>query len=114
MGGQIGVSFLQRFISIRTTFHTSTLARSVEAGNFLTDERLRALSTGFYPGATGTEESQGQAASALAAEVGRQALTLSYMDGFLLVAWVCTGMIVLYACVKATKNYYDTKQLVLG
>jgi DHA2 family multidrug resistance protein len=114
LGGQIGASFMQRFISIRATFHSSTIARSVEAGNYLTDERLQALATGFYPGATGMEESQGRAAAALASEVSRQALTLTYMDGFLLVAWVCTGMMLLYACVKATKRYYDTKQVVMG
>jgi DHA2 family multidrug resistance protein len=110
-GGQVGVSVIQRFLAIRTTFHSSVLARSVEAGSYLTDERLQALSTGLYPGASGMEESQGRAVAALGAEVGRQAATLSYMDGFLLIAWVCVGMMLLYACIKAVKkNYFATKQ----
>ena len=41
-GGQLGISILQRFIALRTTYHESILATSVEAGGFLTDERLRA------------------------------------------------------------------------
>ena len=58
------------------------------------------------------EESQGRAVAALAGEVGRQALALTYMDGFILIAWVCAGMMLVFACLRPLKkNYYDTKQM---
>ena len=107
-GGQVGTSVIQRLIAVRTTFHSSILSRSVEAGNFLTDERLRTLSAGFA-GTSGTEESQGRAMALLVAELGQQALTLTYMDGFILIACVCTGMMLLLACMKPMKIYLDSK-----
>jgi DHA2 family multidrug resistance protein len=109
-GGQIGVSVIQRLITVRSTFHSSILGRSVEAGDFLTDERLRALSAGFA-GASGAEESQRRAVGTLVAQIRQQALTLSYMDGFILVACVCVGMMLLYACLKPTKTYFDAEQV---
>ncbi len=109
-GGQIGVSAIQRLIAVRAAFHSSILARSVEAGHFLTDERLRTL-TGAFAGASGLEESQARAVAVLGAEVSRQALTLTYQDGFILVACVCIGMLILYACLKPMKIYFDSTQL---
>ena len=50
--------------------------------------------------------------SIVGSEVGRQALTLPYMDGFILIACVCTGMMFLYACVKRMKIYYDSIEMV--
>jgi DHA2 family multidrug resistance protein len=111
-GGQIGVSVMQHLLAVRTTFHASMLGRSVEAGSFLTDERLRTLAAGFAASSAGVEESQGRAAAELGSEVGRQASTLAYMDGFILVACVCAGMMVLYACMKRMKIYYDSKEMV--
>jgi len=107
-GGQVGSSVMQRLIAVRTTFHSSILARSVEAGQFLTDERLRALSTGFAS-VSGTEESLGRATAVLVAELTRQATTLSYMDGFILIACVCTGMLLLLACMKPIRNYWGSR-----
>jgi DHA2 family multidrug resistance protein len=111
-GGQIGVSVMQRLLAVRTTFHASMLGRSVEAGSYLTDERLRTLAAGFAASSAGIEESQGRAAAVLGSEVGRQASTLAYMDGFILVACVCAGMMLLYACVKRMKIHYDSKQML--
>lgn len=111
-GGQIGVSAMQRLLAVRARFHSSIIGSTVEAGGFLTDERLRTLSTNFAASSAGMEESQGRAVAMLGSEVGRQALTLSYMDGFILVACVCTGMMFLYACVKRMKIYYDSRQMV--
>ena len=107
-GGQVGSSVMQRLITVRTTFHSNILARSVEAGQFLTDERLRALSAGFAS-VSGTEESQGRATAVLVAELTQQATTLSYMDGFILVACVCTGMMLLLACMKPIRNYWGSR-----
>jgi DHA2 family multidrug resistance protein len=109
-GGQIGASVIQRLVAVRETFHSSILGRSVEAGYFLTDERVRTLSAALA-GASGAEESQRRAVATLGGEVGRQALTLTYMDGFILVACVCTGMMLLLACMKPMKIYFDSRQL---
>jgi DHA2 family multidrug resistance protein len=113
-GGQIGVSVIQHFIKVRATFHSSILARSVEAGQFLTVERLQALSAGLAPGSSDAQEAQGSAMAALAGQLSRQALTLTYADGFVLLASLCAGLLVAYACMKPVKkNYFATKQMAL-
>ena len=57
-GGQIGVAVMTRFISVREQFHSNLLGLHVQAGSWLTDERLRMLSGGLLPGSTGPDEAQ--------------------------------------------------------
>ncbi|HET9156261.1 MAG TPA: hypothetical protein VFN91_06315, partial [Myxococcaceae bacterium] len=74
------------------------------------EERLQSFATRLLPGSSGMEEAQGRAAASLVGDLVRQAYTLTYMDGFLLIAWVCAGMTILFACMKPIKNYFDVKE----
>ena len=110
-GGQVGSTLMGRLLFVRTVFHRNALGRSVEAGAFLTEERLQAIAASLLPGSSGPEEAQGRAAIMLMRDLARQASTLAYMDGFILIAWVCVGMMVLLACMKSTRNVFSEKEV---
>jgi len=45
----------------------------------------------------------------LGGQVRQQAYTLAYMDGFMIIAWVCVGVIALIACLKPMKIFFDSQ-----
>jgi len=110
-GGELGAAFMQRLVSVREKFHSSMIGLHVEIGNWLTDERLRMLTGGLYPGSSGLEESQERAIALLSAQVKKQAYTLAYIDGFLMIAWLCVGMIILIACMKPMRIHFDSSSI---
>ena len=97
-GGEVGSGFMQHFIGLH-----------VEAGNWLTDERLRFLTGGVSSNSTGIDEAQRRSAALLGGQVRQQAYTLAYMDGFMIIAWVCVGIIVLIAFMKRTEILFDSQ-----
>jgi DHA2 family multidrug resistance protein len=107
-GGELGTAFMQRLISLREQFHSNLIGLHVDAGNWLTDERLRLLTGGVSGNSAGMDEAQRRSAALLAGQVRRQAYTLAYTDGFMIIAWVCVGMIVLIACLKQMKIFFDS------
>jgi len=107
-GGEVGTAFMQRFITLREEFHSNLIGLHVEAGNWLTDERLRMLTGGVAGNSSGVDEAQKRAAALLGGQIRQQAYTLAYMDGFMLIAWACVGMIVLIAVLKPMKIFFDS------
>ena len=91
-GGQVGVAFMTRFVSVREQFHSNLLGLNVQVGSWLTDERLRMLTGGFLPASGGPDEAQSRAIGVLSQQVKAQAYTLAISDGFILIAW----MVVVY------------------
>ena len=108
-GGELGSAFMQRFITVREQFHSNLIGLHVEVGNWLTDERLRLLTGGVSANSTGVDEAQTRSAALLAGQVRQQAYALAYTDGFMIIAWVCVGIIVLIACLKPMKMFFDTQ-----
>jgi DHA2 family multidrug resistance protein len=108
-GGELGTAFMQRFITVREQFHSNLIGLHVEAGNWLTDERLRLLTGGVSANSTGVDEAQTRSAALLAGQVRQQAYALAYTDGFMIIAWVCVGIIVLIACLKPMKMFFDSQ-----
>jgi MFS transporter, DHA2 family, multidrug resistance protein len=107
-GGEAGSAFMQHFIAVREKYHSNMIGLHVEAGNWLTDERLRLLTGGVGSNSTGMDEAQRRSAALLGGQVRQQAYTLAYMDGFMIIAWVCVGVIVLLAFMKRTKILFDS------
>jgi len=107
-GGEIGSAFMQRFISVREQFHSNLIGLHVEIGDWLTDERLRLLTGGVAGDSSGIEEAQKRAVTLLGGQVRQQAYTLAYMDGFIIIAWVCIGMIILIALLKRMNILFDS------
>src|SRR6185295_12602455 len=102
-GGEVGTAFMQRFIALREQFHSNLIGLHIEAGHWMTDERLRMLTGGVSSNSSGIDEAQKRAVVILGGQVRQQAYTLAYMDAFRLIAWVCVGMIVLIACLRQMK-----------
>lgn len=109
LGGELGTAFMQRFITLREHFHSNLIGLHVEVGNWLTDERLRLLTGGVSANSAGVDESQGRASALLGGQIRQQAYTLAYTDGFMIIAWVCVGIIVLIACLKPMKILFDSQ-----
>jgi DHA2 family multidrug resistance protein len=106
-GGEAGTALMQRLISVREQFHSNMIGLHVEAGNWLTSERLQLATQGLFPGSAGAEEAQERAALLLGGQVKLQAYTLAYADGYLAIALVAAFAIVLIACMKPMKIYFD-------
>ena len=104
-----GTALMQRLISVREQLHSNMIGLHVEAGNWLTSERLQLLTHGLFPGSAGAEEAQERAALLLGGQLKLQAYTLAYADGYLAIALVAALAIVLIACMKPMKIYFDAK-----
>jgi len=108
-GGEAGTALMQRLISVREQLHSNMIGLHVEAGNWLTSERLQLLAHGLFPGSAGAEEAQERAALLLGGQLKLQAYTLAYADGYLAIACVAAFAIVLIAGMKPMKIYFDVK-----
>jgi DHA2 family multidrug resistance protein len=111
-GGQVGASVMTRFVSVREQFHSNLLGLQVQAGNWLTDERLRMLTGGVTPGSSGSEEAQARAVGILSQQVRAQAYTLATSDAFILIGWIAVGYLLLMLCLRPPKfSYQDLRNM---
>jgi MFS transporter, DHA2 family, multidrug resistance protein len=111
-GGQVGVSIMNRFLTVREEFHSNMLGLHVQIGNWLTDERLRNTSLGLLPGSSGSEEAQARAAALLGRQVHAQAYTLAVADGFVLIAGVAAAFLLIMLLMKPVKvSYQDLRRM---
>jgi len=106
-GGQIGVSIMNRFLSVREQFHSNMLGLHVQIGNWLTEERLRMVSLGLLPGSSGQEEAQARAGALLSQQVHAQAYTLAIADGFILIASVAAAFLLVMLLMTPVKITYQ-------
>ena len=110
-GGQAGVAGLTRFLSVREKFHSNTLGLHLEAGNWLTTERIRILSGGVVP-AAGAEEAQSRAVGILAGQVRAQAYTMAVADGFVLIGWMVVVYLVLMLLLRPARiSFKDLRSM---
>jgi MFS transporter, DHA2 family, multidrug resistance protein len=106
LGGQIGVAFMTHFIAIREHVHSNLLGLHVQKGTSLTDTNLGQMTAGLYGKSSGLATAGGRAAGLIAARLRLQAYTLTFIDGFHLVAWGCVAALLLIAFLhKAPLNY---------
>jgi DHA2 family multidrug resistance protein len=106
LGGQIGVAFMTHFISIREQLHSNLLGLHVQQGNWIGDTSIRQLTAGLYANSSGVPAATGRAVGLIAARVRLQAYSLTFIDGFHLVAWACFAALLLIALLrKSPLNY---------
>jgi DHA2 family multidrug resistance protein len=111
-GGQIGVAAMSRFMSLREQFHSNLLGLHVQAGSWLTEERLRMLTSGLLPASAGAEEAQERAVGLLNQQVRAQAYTLATADGFVLIAWTVVAYLLLMLLLRPGKiSYKDLRKM---
>ena len=106
LGGQVGVAALTRFLSVREKFHSNRLGLDVSIGSWTTEERLRTLTGGLLPHSSGLDEAQARSLGLLSAQVRKQAATLSYLDGFVLLEWSIVLFLILAAFLKPFSANY--------
>ena len=111
-GGQVGVAFMTRVVSVREKFHSNILGLHVVTGSWLTDDRLRTLGAGLFPRSTGSEEAQYRAIGILSEQVRAQAYTLAISDGFILVGWTVVAYLLLMLCLRPPRfSYKDLRTM---
>src|SRR5277367_6085201 len=105
-GGTIGAVMMGRFIAEREKFHSNLLGLHVQHGSWITDGSIRQMTAGFYAKSAGVAEAAGRAVDVVGARLRLQAYTLSLIDGFYLVAWVCVIALVFVACLRESPLKY--------
>jgi DHA2 family multidrug resistance protein len=111
-GGQVGVSIMNRFLSVREQFHSNMLGLHVQIGSWLTDERLRIADLGVLAVSSGQEEAQGRAVALLSRQVHAQAYTLATADGFVLIAGVTAAFLMVMLLMQPVKiSYQDLRRM---
>jgi MFS transporter, DHA2 family, multidrug resistance protein len=111
-GGQVGVSVMTHFTSVREKFHSNLLGLNVQAGDWLTDERVRMLTGGLLSGSTGPEEAQNRAVDILGQQVRAQAYTMAISDGFNLICWMVVGYLSLMLFLRPNKfSFNDLRKM---
>jgi len=111
-GGEVGVAFMTRVLTVRERFHSNLLGLHVSAGDWITNERLQALTAGMFPKSAGPDEAQMRAMEILSAQVRAQAYTMSISDGFVLVGWMVVLFVVLMAFLHRPRfSFQDLRRM---
>jgi MFS transporter, DHA2 family, multidrug resistance protein len=111
-GGQIGSSAMNRIVTVRERFHDNAIGLHIQAGDWLTDERVRALSAGLFPSSSGSDEAQSRAVGILNQQVRGQAYTMAISDGFVVICWLVVVYLLLLLCLRRAKfSYQELRKL---
>jgi MFS transporter, DHA2 family, multidrug resistance protein len=111
-GGQIGTSAMNRIVTVRERFHDNAIGLHIQAGDWLTDERVRALSAGLFSLSSGSDETQSRAVGILNQQVRGQAYTMAISDGFVVICWMVVVYLLLLLFLRRAKfSYKDLRKL---
>jgi DHA2 family multidrug resistance protein len=106
-GGQCGVAFMTHFIAIRERVHSNLLGLHVQKGEWVTDTSVRQLTAGLYGKSAALNTAAGRAVDVVAGRTRLQAYTLSFIDGFHLIAWACVAALILGALLRKSPLNYN-------
>jgi len=108
-GGQLGVTVMNRVITVRERFHSNIL---VQTNEWLTDQRVHKLTAGLLPHSNGQEEAQHRAIAILSQQTRAQAYTLAISDGFIVIVWVVIAYLLLMLFLKPGKiTFKDLRKM---
>jgi DHA2 family multidrug resistance protein len=114
-GGQLGAVFMGHFIAQREKLHSNLLGLHVERGSWIMDGTLRHLTLGLWSKSAGLEVATGRAIGVMSGRLRFEAYTLTFIDGFHLLAWSCVAALLLIALLsRSPLDYGDlsaTQQL---
>ena len=79
---------------------------NVQMGSWLTTERVKMLGGGLLPAFTAVDESQVRGVALLSKQVRAQAYTMAIADGFVLIAWVVLGFLLVMLLLKPGRIAY--------
>ena len=106
LGGQVGVALMGHYIAVRERAHSNLLGLHVQGGSWLDEASIRQMTAGLYAKSSGLAAATGRAVGLTSGRVRLQAYTLTFIDGFHLIAWACVGALLLIALLrKSPLNY---------
>jgi MFS transporter, DHA2 family, multidrug resistance protein len=107
-GGQLGAVFMGHYIAHQEKLHSNLLGLHVQGGNWITDGNLWLLTLGLSSKSYGMAAATGRAVGLVSGRLRIQAYTLTFIDGFHLLAWACVLALLLVALLrKSPMNYSD-------
>lgn len=107
-GGNLGAVYMGHFIAQREKLHSNLVGLHVQSGTPITDGNIHGVAASLFAESAGITASVGRAVGILSGRVRLQAYTLSFIDGFYLVAWTCIVALLLVALLrKSPLNYGD-------
>jgi DHA2 family multidrug resistance protein len=105
-GGQLGAVFMGHFIAQQEKLHSNLTGLHVQHGNWIADENIRRLTLGLFSKSSGLDAATGRAIGVMSGHVRLEAYTLTFIDGFHLLAWACVAALLLIALMhKSPLNY---------
>jgi hypothetical protein len=78
----------------------------VQQGNWTSEAAIRQLAAGLSGKSSGLPAATGWAVGLISARVRLQAYTLTFIDGFHLIAWACVAALLLVALLKKSPLHY--------
>ena len=111
-GGQLGAVFMGHFIAQREKLHSNLLGLHVEQGNWITDGNLRHLTLGLWSKSAGLESATGRAIGVIGGRLRLESYTLTFIDGFYLLAWSCVVALLLIALLRCSPLDYGELSVV--
>jgi MFS transporter, DHA2 family, multidrug resistance protein len=106
-GGQLGAVFMGHFIAQREKLHSNLLGLHVQSGNWITDGNIRLLASELFSKSSGLAATTGRAIGLISGRLRLQAYTLSFIDGFHLLAWSCVIALLLVALLRESPLSYS-------
>jgi len=111
-GGTAGAIYMGHFIAQRENLHSNLLALHVTPGDWITDQHIHAMTPWLYSQSAGTATAAGRAVDLIAERLRFQALSLSIIDGFLLISWSCICALLVVALLRRSPfDYGDLSTL---
>jgi DHA2 family multidrug resistance protein len=92
-GGQTGAVLMGHYIAEQEKLHSFLLGLHVQSGQWITDGTLRHLAAGLAAKSSGPGAAAGRALGIVDAKLRLQAYSLTFIDGFHLIAWACALML---------------------
>jgi DHA2 family multidrug resistance protein len=96
-GAECGKSLMLRFLHVQGNFHYTVLAQELNGG-WQTDERIRLLISGLFPGGSGLDDAKLSAIGTFAQTLKQQVTMLAISDGFVLIALAAVFCLVILGC----------------
>jgi len=100
LGGELGVSFMTHFIAVREKLHSNLLGLHVQNGSWITDGSVHALTAGLLSKSSGMAVATGRALGLVNNRIRLQAYTLTFIDGFYLIASACVLALLVIAFIR--------------
>lgn len=114
-GGQIGTAMMGHFIAEREKLHSFLLGLQLQQGHWVTESTVRNLTFGLAAKSSGLTVATGRAVGLVDGKVRLQAYSLTFIDAFHFIAWICVVILLLIAMLQSSPmNFGDLYSLPSG